>query len=422
MDHSDYYDEDQEDELESGAFEYVVPLSGDSPSPGVGRSADNDGSMEFHNNEESRNSTNRRISQETDATTPRFHNINRCAMIREDAQVGGGLPSIPFADRSERSLEASQNTGLGDFLANNNNNHSSVGFNLDRDDHDSLPSLPLHAVFAASPTSNAASSYSKKSDHFRRSAQQIGMDGAITKLPLSPGSIAEESSTMHSKTGYPSPKKPRTESHQLMHSSMYSVASHGTSPATERYPSDRMREHDVSSEDEDNIFMPIQIFGFVLPVCISAIIRGWPSLDRISRCVVHILPCFWYCGLASPESYTDRAVLIRLTIICLFMNSVQVLMAMWLAFVLLFLDDEAGALRGFAPHLWNLNGATFSVGILAFILMLTCFCTIRVMREVDLVGAIRYLWVIFWIVPFEIFFNVSLYDTYSVTVVWIRHW
>jgi hypothetical protein len=439
MDHID----EQDEELASGTFEYVVPLHGESPSPGVGRSADSEESTDFDNGGKRRSSTqrgtgnsgwnapHRRSPHETDPATPQQQNKSRFAKISEDAQAGRGLPPIPFNDRSERSLGMSQN-GLGDFLANNNN--STVKFDLDQDGSESAPSLPLHAVFGgpSTPTSNAASSFSKRTpDRSRRSAQQIGMDGAIRELPLSPGSMAEES-TMHSRGGsqsHHSSKKHRSESHplsssssrerQLMHASMHS----GTSYATEHYPIDRTKEHDGASiDEEDNISLPIMCCGFVAPVWLSALIRGSPSLDRISRYIVHVLPCFWCCALTTPESYSDRAVVIRLTILCLVMTSVQVIMSMWLAVVLLIVDDEPGALRGFAPHLWNLNGATFSMGILASILMLTCSCTIRVMREVDLVGAIRYLWVILWIVPFEIFFNISLYDYHNVTTVWIRHW
>jgi hypothetical protein len=48
--------------------------------------------------------------------------------------------------------------------------------------------------------------------------------------------------------------------------------------------------------------------------------------------------------------------------------------------------------------------------------------TIKVIQRVDLVRAIRYLWVLLWIVPFEIFFNISLFDYHRVTLVWIKHW
>jgi hypothetical protein len=104
------------------------------------------------------------------------------------------------------------------------------------------------------------------------------------------------------------------------------------------------------------------------------------------------------------------------------MAAIQLAMAMWMAFTLLILDDRDGAFRGFAPHFWNCNGATLSIGILAFFLILTCSCTIRGTKEVDFVRAIRCLWIVLWIVPFEIFFNISLYDYYNVTEVWIRHW
>jgi hypothetical protein len=106
--------------------------------------------------------------------------------------------------------------------------------------------------------------------------------------------------------------------------------------------------------------------------------------------------------------------------LCLFFTFSQVFIVSLLVVFLLILDEETGTEIG--PHLWNLNGLTFAVGTLALIIIIICFCTIRAIREVDLVGAIRYLWAIFWIVPFEVFFNVSLFDYHKVTSVWIRHW
>jgi hypothetical protein len=115
-------------------------------------------------------------------------------------------------------------------------------------------------------------------------------------------------------------------------------------------------------------------------------------------------------------------VLTRLNVLCIFITFVQFVAACWLGALLLIVDDAKGFREGFEPHFWNLNGAAWSVGILAFVLIVTCLCTIRVIKEVDLVGAIRYLWLVLWLLPFESFFTISLFDAHQVTEVWVRHW
>ena len=184
----------------------------------------------------------------------------------------------------------------------------------------------------------------------------------------------------------------------------------------------RSRVPSVDTDDSDDLFDPITCCGFACPFLCTSLVKGAPNLNQVSRFLVNVLPCFWFCSRTALGATSDRAVLARLNILCLFMAFVQLAMSMWLTFTLLILDDGAGLFRGFAPHFWNCNGATFSIGILAFFLMLTCSFTIRVIKEVDFVRAIRCLWIVLWILPFEIFFNISLYDYYNVTEVWIRHW
>lgn len=109
----------------------------------------------------------------------------------------------------------------------------------------------------------------------------------------------------------------------------------------------------------------------------------------------------------------------RLNTLCLFFAFFQLFGVGWLVVLLLILPDEIGE---FDPHYWNINVLSFAVGALAFILITICFCTIRVIREVDLVGAIRFNWALAWILPFQSFFTIGLFDYHHVTSVWIRHW
>uniref|UniRef100_A0A7S1YXR5 Uncharacterized protein n=1 Tax=Trieres chinensis TaxID=1514140 RepID=A0A7S1YXR5_TRICV len=48
--------------------------------------------------------------------------------------------------------------------------------------------------------------------------------------------------------------------------------------------------------------------------------------------------------------------------------------------------------------------------------------TLKVIRNVNLVGAVKYMWALYWIMPIEILFVVSLFDYHRVTDVWVKHW
>ena len=168
-------------------------------------------------------------------------------------------------------------------------------------------------------------------------------------------------------------------------------------------------QRDASSDDDDDTLSPIYLWGVKLPLWVSQIIYDFPfSSARIASCVVSFAPCFW-CGDRVQGSSTDRAVLTRLIVLCIFFCFLQMTASIWLSTTLLILDDSPGLLAGFAPNFWNLNGAALAIGGLAFVIIVSCVFTIRVIRVVDLVGAIRYLWVILWILPFEFFFNISLF-------------
>jgi hypothetical protein len=165
---------------------------------------------------------------------------------------------------------------------------------------------------------------------------------------------------------------------------------------------------DVSSVESNHEFEPIVIMGVKLPNWLSRIIYEPPNAARISTFVVRAAPCFWCCGDSVQATSTDRAVLNRLLILCIFVSLVQLTGSLWLAAVLLVLDKQHGMFSEFAPNFWNLNGAALAVGSLAFAIIASCFFTIRVVRVVDLVGAIRHLWVLLWLLPLQFFFTIVL--------------
>ena len=166
-----------------------------------------------------------------------------------------------------------------------------------------------------------------------------------------------------------------------------------------------------------------------------------PSWTRLSSFIVRNAPCFWChcCTSRLDVSATHRSVLLRLNILCGFFATGQVAAGIFLLVVLLLHDNDN--FYNFRTNLWNLNCSIFTLGIIGFVLMCCVFFTRNVIRRVNLVGAIRYLWILMWILPLELFLSISLFgeylcdlalflffvsyvceDYHRVTHVWIRHW
>jgi hypothetical protein len=150
--------------------------------------------------------------------------------------------------------------------------------------------------------------------------------------------------------------------------------------------------------------------------------------------VVKYAPCFCFWGF---KIQTDRLVLGRLNVLLAFFALYQIGAAMFLAIVLLnpslvdrtipeqsmnVTDAESKSTNGINPAIWNMNGNIYLAGVAAFLIFTSAVLTWRVVRFVNLVGAIRYLWVLSWALPFEAFCMVCLVDYHSVTNIWVTHW
>ena len=46
----------------------------------------------------------------------------------------------------------------------------------------------------------------------------------------------------------------------------------------------------------------------------------------------------------------------------------------------------------------------------------------RAIRDVNLVGSVRFMWVLFWLLPVQVFFMIGLFDYYYVNEVKTKHW
>lgn len=143
---------------------------------------------------------------------------------------------------------------------------------------------------------------------------------------------------------------------------------------------------------------------------------------RISLCVVKSTPCFglWCKNELQGSASSDRFILARLNILSFFFAIIQLVASLWLC-VVLFIKGELNNNGDFGSeiHLWNNNGSVVFIGCLALVLITTCFWTIRIIKEVDLVGALRFLWLLLWILPLEAFLNISAFDYHHVTSIWV---
>jgi hypothetical protein len=105
---------------------------------------------------------------------------------------------------------------------------------------------------------------------------------------------------------------------------------------------------------------------------------------------------------------TDRAILARLNVLVAFFALVQIASTTFLAVVSFSpnlvdrtLETQTEAERAGAGHTetpasaittaWTLNGYIYMLSFLAFIMLNASICTVRIIRNVNLVGAIRYL-------------------------------
>jgi hypothetical protein len=155
------------------------------------------------------------------------------------------------------------------------------------------------------------------------------------------------------------------------------------------------------------------------------------SVSRFTSFLVRRAPCFWCCGKSLEVGTTDRNILYRLNILCAFFAAGDVMAASFLLIALYSTDlvnrhdavlVKSSESLGFNLDLWNLNGSVTLTGIVGLVILITVTYTLRMVREVNLRGNIRYFWTLLWLLPLRIFLVISLFDYHRVTEVWVRHW
>lgn len=215
-----------------------------------------------------------------------------------------------------------------------------------------------------------------------------------------------------------------------------SVLSYGSSAMNDE--SGRQVDEDNTEADED--YNPYDgenrrrlPFGYEVPSCCRL-----PKLNELSVMVVKYAPCFLVIGL---KQVTDRKVLGRLNILLVFFSAFQMAVGVFLAVILWdkyivdrtlppeqedFVNDvdeyeEESATGTMLGGLWNLNFAILIASVVGAFIFISALLTWRVIRYVNLVGAIRYLWALAWTLPFETYAVISLFDYFNVMWVWVRH-
>ena len=133
-----------------------------------------------------------------------------------------------------------------------------------------------------------------------------------------------------------------------------------------------------------------------------------PKLDQIAIAVVQYAPCFVCCRVRTP---THRAILGRLNILLAVWALFPIGMAVFLANVLYnphtknfsrslpiqywpstdTAPDQTSGMGIGSANLWNINGPLLLLGWIAAIVLVATIFTWRVVRDVNLMGAIRYL-------------------------------
>ena len=158
-----------------------------------------------------------------------------------------------------------------------------------------------------------------------------------------------------------------------------------------------------------------------------------PSWSRVSSAVVRHAPCFWCCVKRSQTGGTDRVTLTRLNVLCavfaLWQFGVGIfILVVFLSTSVVDRNLDAGTKyttyykEALTPNLWMMSGSLLILSVVGFVLFITMGLTIPVIRRVNLVGAIRFMWVLYWVLPLQIFFVIALFDYHNVTDVWIKHW
>lgn len=82
-----------------------------------------------------------------------------------------------------------------------------------------------------------------------------------------------------------------------------------------------------------------------------------------------------------------------------------------------------GSLRTHIYHFSRMMGGCLLIlAVVGLFIFFTMVITIPKIKQVNLDAAIRFMWILYWVLPLQILFVIALFDYHRVTDVWIKHW
>jgi len=167
------------------------------------------------------------------------------------------------------------------------------------------------------------------------------------------------------------------------------------------------------------------------PLSLCAKLNRYLSWSRIGSCIVRAAPCFWCARKKFSVSATDRQILLRLNLLCAFFCVLQVMIG-----VFIFITKFTGYVEKdnnevsnpdvdkppISVDLWSLETFVYFISLINFVLLIATVLAHRAIRNVNLVGSVRFMWVLFWLLPLQIFCMIGLFDINNVGGVTAKYW
>ncbi len=69
-----------------------------------------------------------------------------------------------------------------------------------------------------------------------------------------------------------------------------------------------------------------------------------------------------------------------------------------------------------------MSGCLLILSVVGFFTFCTMIIMIPKIKQVNLDAAIRFMWILYWVLPLQILFVIALFDYHKVTEIWIKHW
>ena len=172
-------------------------------------------------------------------------------------------------------------------------------------------------------------------------------------------------------------------------------------------------------------------------LCIERLVNPCKCLSwsLFGSYITRTAPCFW-CMKTVGVSATDRQIVIRLNALIVIFCSVQIASGLFLLSIALMGYNQstrnAAEINAYdegdrdkplvSQDLWSLTTFVYFLAGINALLLIAAVLAQRAIRFVNLARSVRFMWVLFWILPLQIFFSVGLFDYHRVMESWSKHW